>query len=185
MDFIEILRNALRGQFVGKLHVQLKSNRQFLGECWLDSGRITWARYKDKEGVSALSRIYIDCRIQDNITFMPETEYIPKDQRNIFMDSGKIFERVFFHYRLYKKNIDLKPRNDLVFQKVSADDAQLSLAEKYMLSIMNQYNVVEEIYQNSDLLEWETTEALIGLRKKGHFKIIQKSKGNLHENAKV
>jgi hypothetical protein len=185
MDFIEILRRALRSQFVGKLHIQLKSNRQFLGECWVDTGRITWARYANKEGVSALSSIYIDSRVKDNITFMEEREYIPKDQRNIFMDSGKIFERIFFHYRLYKKNIDLKPKNDLIFQTIYADDAQLSLAEKYMLSIMDQYQVVEEIYRNSDLLEWETTEALIGLRKKGHLKIIQKAKGNLHENAKV
>ena len=70
---------------------------------------------------------------------------------------------------------DSKPPNNLkllINPTIMGGDQPLNSFEFRVLCTLSDYNKVADVYKNNSLLDYEITNALVGLRQKGAIKVV-------------
>lgn len=163
--------------FTGHVNILDQATSQHLGEVTMSGGKIVNGKFKNKEASKALYSLIIEdlgsC-FDFKIVVVPEI-VDKKDMKldltvqNFKSDCEKVYKR---HLDLEK----LRPPSGLKLLAVPdfiSKGAEISFEEFSVLSLVSEYNKVKSIYQKSNLLEFEVTEALVSLRKKGAIKVLK------------
>lgn len=162
--------------FDGKLIFQDSSTGQQVGIILISNGLIVGANYNKIDGKKSLINLLVnEFSSESNYSHTVEPEVIGLDlfQFELTLDDLEIdFRNLYEKIEKFKK---LKPPSNkrIVVDadficRGSAIDAQ----EFDILCLISDFGKVEDIYKNSELFEFEVTNALVGLRKKGALKVL-------------
>lgn len=163
--------------FSGRIDVMESGARKVLGQVFLRDGRLIRACWGDKvEGMKALMSIYVQEIEKGNLYYLEIPEVVDEIAQNIHFPLSVVKKKVSDFYQRYEKSAKLRPPSGIklllkgeFLQKNEAVDSN----EFRLLCTISEYCLVQEIYQNCSLLDFEITEALVSLRKKGAFSVLR------------
>jgi len=162
--------------FTGRINILHRTSGQFLGLILIADGEIVDCSYSGLKTDKALYLALFDDMEHTPLKFIVEPEVV--------LDSQKEFRLSFEDFkgnsqRLYQKHREsksLKPPLDL---KLILDGdfisrgKEISGEEFSVMSVLTEYSRVSDIYSKSDLYDFEVTQALVSLRKKGAIKVFK------------
>ena len=161
--------------FTGKVNVLSKLNRQYLGHLLLRNGEVIQAFYKSVSGIKAFFNIVVSDFELEPISYVVEPETVEEHQRGIHYPFSVLKARTQEVIEKYLASVKFRPPQDLkmlVKAEFLSTDYEVTPEEFEVLSTLSDWNLVKDIYQNCNLVDYEITLALVGLRKKGALKVI-------------
>jgi hypothetical protein len=175
LSLIKTLADQAALNFTGRVNFLDHSTGEYLGKVSLLEGRLVFAKYKQGIGKPALFHCLIDDMEKADISFVVEPEIVSLSESifvlsyDDFLDVG---QKIYQAYRSSKKfkppghlrlivNPDFIPRGE-----------ELSYSEFEILTVISDFNKVSDIYNESPLLEFQTINSLVSLRKKGALKVV-------------
>ena len=180
MSLIYKIEEQLSMGFTGKLNVLDKNSRQFMGEVFFREGEIIGCQYGNYQGLQGLLYVIISDVVSEyDFHFVIEPEMISESGRMINFDYIK--ERASEIVRQFYFSKKLRPPKDirLLVQKnfiLSGED--INFQEFQILCAITECAVVGELYNAVEFHEYEITNALVSLRKKGAVMVV----GDRYEN---
>lgn len=176
MDLIKILSENYSFHFSGRVNVLAKVSKQYLGAIVQYEGRIVNARYLNLSGKKALASIIMEVKGNKVFSFVSEPEVIQPTDHVFDMSEGQFLKFKNDYFEQYDELNKLRPSNNLRLS-INNDNfnfmASLSKSEFDVLCGIIDYSVVKEVYQRSELLDFDITTALISLRKKGILRVLK------------
>lgn len=176
---IEIIEEQIAVGFTGKINVLSGTTKQLLGHLIFYEGDFIHITYRVARGLKALSSLVIDEIEHISLDFIVEPEIIAEQERSIFYPFSKLKEKLQTILTEYNEVKDQRPPDGiklLVNSSILSADTELTEAEFSLLCTMSDVNKVEDIYKNSELLDYEITKSLVTLRKKNAIKVVGPSK---------
>ena len=181
MSLIYKIEEQLSIGFTGKVNVLDKKNHQFMGDVIFREGKIIGCHYNNFKGPQALLYIIISDVVSEyNFYFVVEPEMIRGEGRVINFDYIK--NRASEIVRQFYSSKALRPPEEirtLVQKKFIISGANINFQEFQVLCAITDCATIKEVYSAVEFHEYETTNALVSLRKKGAVKVV----GKLYENA--
>tara|TARA_R110002049_G_scaffold57306_3_gene157328 strand:+ start:50 stop:595 length:546 start_codon:yes stop_codon:yes gene_type:complete len=176
----EALLNILEEQssmgFTGKINVLLKSNSQSFAVVLMLDGKIINCLAANKAGEKALLDLtFRDVSRANEFKIIVEPEVVTEDEGSFTWSVSDLKRKSRKVYESYLGNQKLKPPMSLkllINSTFIIEGAKIDSHEFDVLSTISDYSRVEDIYSNCSLLEYEVTQALVGLRKKGAIKVL-------------
>jgi hypothetical protein len=154
----------------------MKSNNQLIGVVFQYDGKIIGASAGLQKGKKALFYlIFNDVDSTDLYKLVVEPEVISPSSfmfELTFAEVRSIAERQFPEFLSAKK---LKPPPDLkllINPDIICNANNVTPEEFAVLGVLTEFSTVKEVYQSSNLLEFEVTNALVSLRKKRAIKVL-------------
>ncbi len=175
LQIFQVLDEQIVVGFTGKVNILSKTNRQYLGHLLLKNGEVIQAYYRSVSGLKAFYNIVISDYELEPIVFVVEPETVEEKQRGIHFPYTVLKARTQDVLSKYHSTIKLRPSGNLkllVKADFLADKAEVTPEEFEVMSTLSDWNLVKDIYQNCNLVDYEITLALVGLRKKGALKVI-------------
>jgi hypothetical protein len=175
-DAFGIIEEQIAVRFTGKINIQVQPTSQHLGHIFLAEGDIIQVSYKSHEGLKAFYSIFIDIEDGGHYNLVVEPEVAEGVSRNIHYPykvlTGKV-NKLVENYRVSAKNrppnaVKLTINSDFIKE---GDDVTAN--EFDVLCTLSDFNRVGDIYQHTNLIEFEVTEALVSLRKKNAIKVLK------------
>ncbi len=163
-------------QFTGKINILNRNTKQQLGLLVFHEGDIVFSQYFKTEGLKAFYSIFVDFSDAKPLSLIVEPEIIGDYKRNIhypFSILRKKLEKVLENYKSSQK---LKPPGGLklvISPEFIIAGEEVSSNEYDVLLTLSDFNKVEDIYQNCQLLDFEITDSLVSLRKKNAIKVLK------------
>lgn len=162
--------------FSGMINVLLDNNNQFLGSIVLKEGKIINAHFEKWEGKKALLNIVMkSIDMPEKLKYIIEPELISDEAISCFYS----FEEYLNFVHEIKKQVEIhkryRPARDL---KLTINGAFIDQGESInsdefdVLCTISDYSKIEEIYKFSVSCEFDITNSLISLRKKGALKVV-------------
>ena len=148
-----------------------------LGSIFIHEGEIFDSLYNELNGLKAFYNIVIDefdDRIELKYVVEPEliqAEQIIKYPFSVLKRKTAEIVTNYKEHRAQRPPMSLKLLVEPDFLKEGED---LSEIEYNLLCTLSDYNLVEDLYKHSPMLEYEITMALVSLRKKNALKVIKK-----------
>ena len=168
MDLIKAITENFSFAFCGRINLLQRDNNQFLGVILQADGMIVGAEYAGMKGKKALATILMEMRSGKNFTCVSEPEIIASSD-------FKLSEKQFFRFKNeYFDQFDLlnklRPADELKFlldlTKMGIYTPLSKEEFEVMLCVIDN-PIVKNLYNDCDLLDFDITNALISLRKKG------------------
>lgn len=178
LQIFQVLDEQSLVGFTGKVNVLSKLNRQYLGHLLLKNGDVIQAFYRQVSGQKAFFNIVISDYELEPIIFVVEPETVEEKQRGIHFPYSVLKSRTQDVLAKYHATVKLRPPGDLkliVKAEFLSQKAEVAPEEFEVLATLSDWNLVKDIYQNCNLVDYEITLALVGLRKKGALKVISAS----------
>lgn len=175
---ISIIEDQVIVEFSGRINVLDAKTRQLYGTIILRDGDVIKADYKNQTALKAFFSIYLDDLKNNEIIFVVEPEVVDNVSKNIHYPWKTLIQKMSESMHEYEKCKALKPPKDVkILPRPEFLDSgdQINEEEFKLLSLISDYNKVEDIYEKSNLLEYEITMALVSLRKKGALKVIKQA----------
>ena len=177
INLIEVLKEQSSFGFTGKINILLKENSQFAGVIYQESGYLVGAEARELKGKKALLKlIFEDVESHEKFKFIVEPELIDSSHSQMKISLEEIKKEAQAHFQEYVSAKKLKPDPNLklvIDPEIIESDVQLSPREFDVLSVITEWCKVSDIYRNSQLMDFEVTNALISLRKKRAIKVFQ------------
>lgn len=176
MDLIKILSENYSFLFSGRVNILSKVSKQYLGAIIQSEGKIVNAKYLNLTGKKALASILMELKSHKVFSFVSEPEVVLSNDHVFEMSEGQFLKFKNDYFEQYDELNKLRPNNNLRLKVDSSNfnfNMGLNKGEFDVLCSIIEYSVVGEIYQNSDLLDFDITTALISLRKKGILKVLR------------
>lgn len=175
-NLIEIIDEQIIVEFSGRIFVKEISSSKNLGEIVLIDGELISVHYQKMEGLKALFEIYLDTLKDSFIHFDVQPEIIESSNKNIHHPFKVVVTKLSQMMTEYAECKKLRP--PLTVKLVIKPEfielgEEISDQEFNLLTVISDFNKVEDIYQHSNLMEFEVTKALVSLRKKGALKVVQ------------
>ena len=168
--------------FTGKLNILDEKNHQFMGEVLFREGEIVGCHYEDYKGSQGLLYLIIsDVMSEYDFYFVVEPEMVSEADRVINFDYIK--ERASEIVRQFHVSRKLRPSKDirlLVQKNFIISGKNINFQEFQILCAITDCATVEELYGVVEFHEYEITNALVSLRRKGAVKVVE---GRRYENA--
>ena len=177
---IDGLLNILEEQsamgFTGKINVLLQKNSQSYAVVLMHEGKIIHCLGANKSGENALlDLIFQDVSSSHDFKLVVEPEVVTSDEGLFSWSVKELKKKSRNVYENYLANQKLRPPPGLKLV-INADfiiyGAEVYQNEFDVLSTISDYSRVQDIYENCALLEYEITQALVALRKKGGIKVV-------------
>ncbi len=176
MSILKVLEEQLIVGFTGRVNVLTEIGSEHLGNILLKDGQIVNGQYKKKTGRKAIDAICIDDVDGLKLRYVIEPEVIEDEQIKFLLSFDILKEEVRIKFQKFLELKPHRPPNDVKFvineSYLSADD-EISNDEFKLLSCLTEYQTVENIYENTEMLNYEVTENLIKLKKKGAIKVYR------------
>lgn len=179
MNFIDTIEEQVLVGFTGKVNIQLRENSQHLGFVSLRDGEVIYAEYNEAKGLKAFYNIYINDKEFSEEQYIVEPEIIDSPIKNIPYPYSVLKNRLKNVYDKYIESKDQKPPDNI---KLTINGSFLNSndwvgSEEYdLLCTISDYNLIKDIYKNSNMLDYEITNALVSLRKRGALKVVGKKR---------
>ena len=175
MSLINSLSEQATFSFSGRINVLHAKTKQFLGSVHMVDGIIVDASYKGGDGKNSLFKILIEDMTDElPLKFVVEPELIENGSFSYRVEEFKKDARV--HYEKYLAARKLSPPLNIkliVDGEFVLHGENIDTIEFRVLKTISDYSRVDEIYKESGLMDYEVTNALVSLRKKGALKVFQ------------
>jgi len=175
LSLIKTVADQTSLNFTGKINVLEKGTNKYLGKITLLEGSIVFANYKGGMGKAALFHIVIDDLETENLSYVVEPEIVTLSEA-IFDLSFENFKRdAEYIYSAYSSARKFRPPPHLrllITPDFVPKGPSVSYAEFEVLTVISDFNKVSDIFSECSLLEYQTCNALVSLRKKGALKVI-------------
>jgi hypothetical protein len=174
---IPILDEQTSVGFTGKVNILDEENSKHLGAVYIFEGEIFDVNYNEVNGLKAFYNLCIDeFDHVFELKYIVEPELVNKEQIIKYPFSvlkRKAAEIVtnFKEYRAQRPPKNLKLMVEPTF--INAGE-EINEEEYSLLCTLSDYNLVEDLYKHSPLLDYEITMALVSLRKKNALRVIKK-----------
>lgn len=171
-----ILDEQVSVGFTGKINVQDSKSKQQLGSILFVEGEIIDCRYKSSNGLKAFFNLCVDEFDDIGLSYIVEPELIQISKKTIHYPYSVLKRKIAETVEKYRESRKSKPPRNL---KILIEPSFLSSSELVtgnefdLLGTISDYNKVGDIYDKSNLLEYEITNTLVSLRKKKALKVIQ------------
>lgn len=176
-SLLEVLKEQSSFGFTGKVNLLLASNGQLYGVIYLHEGFMVGATCGQMIGRKALYKmIFEDVDSQSNFKFIVEPELVPASNFTMKFSYEEVKSEAQKIYQKYVAARKLKPAMNLrlvVDPEIIVNSEQITPEEFDILSVLAEWCVVADVYKYSKLMEFEVTNALVGLRKKRAIKVFQ------------
>jgi hypothetical protein len=176
MGLTEILKEQAVIGFTGRINALSADNRRYLGVILFSEGTIVSAEYKNAKGPRSLYKLFLDdFATSEPIHFVVEPEVVSFSQHLFSLSFEEFKKQAEDLIEKARKSHDLRPPMNIKLTVNGAfitDGASLTGEEFSVLCTISDYNNIKQIYDSSHLYEFEVTEALISLRKKGALKVV-------------
>ena len=177
MDFVAVISEHSHLSFTGRINLLDAITNQFLGAVFLNEGKIVDAEYSSKSGKQGLLAVFYQYfNATKNLKLVPEPELIEDGNLNfnLSMDQFKALMKKFFEdFKILKKyepsrelRLDINPEFIQKGDELSADEFKI-------LEFICGGIKIDDIYNELDDFEFEISQALISLRKKGALKVVK------------
>lgn len=173
---IPILDEQVAVKFTGKVNIINSNSKQNLGQIIIIDGEICEATYLGNKGIKGFYNLYLDEFDNKPLSFISEPEMITKSAQNIPYPYSILKQKLVQLASGYAATRNLKPAKDLkllINSEFIEGGTEISANEFKVMCTLSDYNLVKDIYQNCDLLDFEITNTLVSLRKKGALKVIK------------
>ena len=176
MNLIKILSENFSFSFSGRVNILSKVNKQYLGSIIQSDGKIINAKYLNLSGKKALASVLMELKSSKVFSFVSEPEVVSPSDHVFDMSESQFLKFKNDYFEQYDELNKLRPDNSL---RLAVDGIKfnfntgLSKGEFDVLCGIIDYSTVKDIYQFSDLLDFDITTALISLRKKGILRVLR------------
>lgn len=174
IDIINSIEEQRSVKFTGKINL-LSDSGQLLGSLLFVEGEFVSSKYKESNGLKSFYNMLIDSYDKKGIRFIVEPEIIDSFNRNIHFPYSVLLKKaqhIISNYKYSKNN--RPPENVLIMlnPEFVASGEDLSAEEYDLMTVLIDFQDVKSIYKHCNLLEYEITNALVGLRKKSALKVV-------------
>lgn len=177
INLMDVLKEQAAFGFTGKINLLLLTNGQFQGVIYQDEGIIVGASYGELRGKKALYKmIFDDVESEGYFKFIVEPELVAPEFISMKMsfDETKLEAQESYQKHIHIKKLRPPPNLRLVVDpEIIVNETELTSGEFDVLSTMTEWCLVSDIYKHSQLMEFDITTALVGLRKKRAIKVFQ------------
>lgn len=173
---IYILDEQVSVGFTGKVNIQDPSSKQHLGTILMVDGDVVDCSYKAAKGLKAFFNLCVDEFDNIGIGYIVEPELIAITKRTIQYPYSVLKRKIVETVEKYREAKSNKPPEDLkilIQPGFIESGAVVSGNEFDLMGTISDFNKVADIYEKSDLLDYEITNALVSLRKKDALKVIK------------
>lgn len=162
--------------FTGRINILNRNTGQFLGLVLIADGEIVDCTYGGLKKDKALYLALFDDMEHTPLKFIVEPEVVQDTQKEFRLSYEDFKANSQKLYQKHRESKQLKPRMDLKLildgDFISRGD-EVTSEEFNIMSVLTEYSRVSDIYSNSDLYDFEVTQALVSLRKKGAIKVVK------------
>lgn len=165
--------------FTGRINVLLGDNKQLVGEVLQLNGNIVNSSFQGVKGKKALfNLLFEDIDGTLDLIYVIEPEVINDEDVNFDYEFEDLYKKMRTRFESYKKFKDLKPPSHLklyIRPDFIKDIHGYSVGPEEFDTLVTliKYPKVSEIYQHSDLYEYQITRSLVSLRNKKALKVGQ------------
>jgi len=177
MELLKILTEHSHLSFTGRINILDDSTSQFIGAIFLKEGRIVGAEFSSKSGKKGLMGIlYQYFNATKKLKHIPEPELIEDAHLdfNLSIEQFKHLMKKFFEdFKILKK---FEPARNLkldINPHFISNGPTLTSDEYKILDLICGGVKISDIYNQLEDLEYEISQALISLRKKGALKVVK------------
>lgn len=176
MNLFKIIKKQSILGFTGKINLLGIRSGQFFGEIHQKNGTIVQVYFENQTGEAALIKI-IACQfhLKNKLKYIVEAETIPDKSSNLNYSYNDFLILIKNLYLRYEQNKKLKPPEYLyisINRKKNISITDNNSNESVIIKIISDHTQVSDIYKKSPLYEFETTEALITLRRKSAILVL-------------
>jgi hypothetical protein len=174
---IPILDEQTSVGFTGKVNILEEGTSKHLGSVFVFEGEIYDVDYNEISGLKAFYNLCIDefDHVME-LKYIVEPELVNREQiiKYPFSVLKRKAAEIVTNFKEYKaqrppKNLKLMVEPSFLNEGENIDEVEYSL-----LCTMSDFNLVEDLYKHSPLLDYEITMALVSLRKKNALRVIKK-----------
>lgn len=162
--------------FTGKLNILDSDSKQLLGAAYIIAGKLANFKYLEVEGIKAFYNACIEEKNGKQMEIITEPELIDIRESKIQQPFSVLKRKMYDIADKYEKSKKNKPPGHLkliVQPGFITSDQEVNSLEYSLMCTISDYSLVSDIYKKSSLLDYEITNALVGLRKKNALKVIQ------------
>lgn len=173
---IEVLDEQAVFGFTGRINIVLKSNRQYFGAITQKDGLIVDAQFKKLHGKKALFSLLIEDLSSDTYQYIVEPELVEEKDCTMSLSLKELKKQGAHIYQQFQASQKLKPPGDLRLMINSGfivDGPSVTADEFQVLATLTEFSRVSDVYKHSSLLDYETTNSLVSLRKKGALRVFK------------
>ncbi len=176
MDLIGLIEEHTSFGFTGRINLlEPESNRQ-LGRVWMNEGRVVHANYNGLSGIKALYAVLLDERRGPPPKYIAEPEIPTTIPSTIKLTTEELASAMQRFLAVYAESLRLRPMGHL---KMSIDPSfiasgePVSAEEFNLLCVLSDYNLVSDIYLETEIPDHEVTASLVALRKKKAIRVLR------------
>jgi len=176
MALIKTLREQSAIGFDGKIVVQDRNLSQHLGNILLCAGTLVGCSFNGERGKKSLLNLLMqEFSSSSSLEYIVEPEVIGLDLIQFEIDLSELEEDFKSILEQTEKNKKLKPPGNkrvVINSDFVCRGATIEPKEFDVLCLISDFGKIQDIYENSFLYEFEVTNALVSLRKKGALKVL-------------
>ena len=146
------------------------------GDFYIEEGDIVFAQYKKAEGLKGFYSFFIDASESEDLEVVIEPELLEDISRNIhypFSVLSNKLDKVLQRYKSAQRNRPPGHIKLMVNPGFISQGEPVSSNEYDLLLTISDYSKVSDIYENSPLIAFEITDALVSLRKKNAIRVLK------------
>mgnify|MGYP006298373833 CR=1 FL=1 len=178
MGILNVLEEQETFGFTGRINILDKATGQFLGVLLQEEGTLINAVYRDVRGKKALFRVVLeDLKTEPSVRFVVEPEVVEEADRRFELSLHEFKKEARSLFEEAEKTRHLRPPDDLslvIRSEFIVKGPDVTAEEFEILNALTEYHRVRDLYKNSNLFDFEITNALVSLRKKGALKVVSK-----------
>lgn len=168
-ELIPVLDEQAAVGFTGKVNILRSEDRGLEGSIFLSDGQVVNASFKGATGTKAFFNACVEA-FDDEFAH----DYIVEPERvsgpfKIHYPYSVLRRKVSEVISLYKENKGLRPPGELklLVRASFIEDGEAVSGEEFdLLRTISDFSRVKDIYKNSQLPDYQITNALVSLRKK-------------------
>lgn len=177
MSVIQTIEEQVSFGFTGRVNVLKESDGQFMGVILLRDGLIVGAQFARKTGIKAIvSLLIVDLDSIVDIKLVVEPEVIADNDIDFTLKIEDLKANIKTIYEEHNEAKKLRPSDSLrilISPNYIESGEKPNFNEFSVLKTMVEFSKIEEIYKNTDLFDFEITNSLVNLRKKGAIKVVK------------
>lgn len=175
MAFLKSVADQVTLNFTGRINVLEKATGKYLGKVSLLEGTLVFSQFRGASGKASLFHIVIEDLENDTLSFVVEPEIVSMAEAIFEMDYEQLVTASQRVYSAYRESLKLRPPDHLrllIDPDFISRGANISYWEFETLAVISDFNKVEDIFRESPLLEYQTCNSLVSLRKKNAIKVL-------------
>ncbi|MBL7664118.1 MAG: hypothetical protein JNM93_03210 [Bacteriovoracaceae bacterium] len=175
-QFFELLDEQVVVKFTGRINVLDQITNQHFGHIFIQEGEFVHITYRQHMGQKAFYYLSFDLDEKKRLKIVIEPELLGEVQRNLHYPYAQLKSKVaeaLQRFRISKKGRPPEHIKLMLMPEFIHKGTEISSTEFDTMCVVSDFNLVRDIYENTNLLDFEVTDALVSLRQKGAIKVIK------------